>query len=431
MSHGVGRSGDLLEAQPKAVGSTIVGRLACALARDAAVRGSGLTCVDKGLAVVLPVCTGMACSLVLRSLANALPPLEGATGPDVVLWSRIDQKSCLKSVYAAGMECAVVPTVRGELPSPSSDAPSGRRRRRTYASDEVRTDLPALRRLLLDYVGRRRVVAVISTTSCFAPRIPDDVDEIARICEEFAVGHVVNHAYGLQCQLATKLVNRAAAVGKVDAIVCSTDKNFLTPVGGSVVLCPDAEFAAGVGRTYPGRASGSPAMDLTMTLLSMGLEGYKGLLAKREKMRESFRKKLNDVAASHGERVLDCPNNTISFGITLGGVEGRILASLNMSSLEIDQRREASSVDRTKEVGLKVSRIGSMLFTRNVSGARVVPQGLDKIICGHNFRGFGSSNENYPTAYMTAACAIGMEETEIDTFVKRLDKVLKDFDKGL
>lgn len=47
-SHGVGRSGDLSEAQPKAAGSSVLHRLAVYLALDAVKRGSGLTMAKSG-----------------------------------------------------------------------------------------------------------------------------------------------------------------------------------------------------------------------------------------------------------------------------------------------------------------------------------------------------------------------------------------------
>lgn len=37
-------------------------------------------------------------------------------------------------------------------------------------------------------------------------------------------------------------LDRAMAVGRVDAIVQSTDKNFMVPVGGAVVCGPDPSF---------------------------------------------------------------------------------------------------------------------------------------------------------------------------------------------
>ena len=63
--------------------------------------------------------------------------------------------------------------------------------------DQLRTDLGQLR-AVIDKLGAGSVVAVLSTTSCFAPRAADRLVEIAKLCREKDVGHVVNNAYGVQ-----------------------------------------------------------------------------------------------------------------------------------------------------------------------------------------------------------------------------------------
>lgn len=204
LSHGMGRSGDITEPQPKAVGSSALVKLALLLTLDAMRRGSGLdakTAAAHG--VLLPLCTGMSMSLVLSSLREAHP------GRNVVLWSRIDQKSCFKAVTSAGLECVVVPT--------------------TLNGDQVVTDIAAMQTALETHQGK--VLAIITTTSCFAPRVRDQVDEVAKLAQNTNVCHIINNAYGLQCATTCKLINRACVVGRVDAIVSSTDKNFLVPVG--------------------------------------------------------------------------------------------------------------------------------------------------------------------------------------------------------
>jgi O-phospho-L-seryl-tRNASec:L-selenocysteinyl-tRNA synthase len=207
-AHGIGRSGDLQEPQPKAAGSTVLNKLATCLALDAVRRGSGLDAAAAARhGILLPMCTGMSTSLVLQSLPRH-------KDRNVVIWSRIDQKSCYKAIETAGYVCAVLPTRR--------------------VGDQVRTDLDALGGLLELHGGR--VAAVLTTTSCFAPRAADAVDRVARLCRQHEVAHVVNHAYGLQCPAANKLLNRACAVGRVDAVVASTDKNFMVPVGTRIVL---------------------------------------------------------------------------------------------------------------------------------------------------------------------------------------------------
>ena len=377
----------------------MLARLTLLCVLDAVRRGSGL---DKDTAakhgILLPLCTGMSMSLVLSSLRNNNQQNEKK---NIVLWSRIDQKSCFKAVTTAGLTCVVVPTKR--------------------QGDSVVTDLEALQRALQDYTDK--VLAVITTTSCFAPRVPDQVDRVAQLCQEHDVPHLVNHAYGLQCATTCQRLNRACTVGRVDAIVCSTDKNFLVPVGGAIVLSPSESVVADIGQLYAGRASAAPMVDLFITLLSMGLNGYRQLLEERQTLRQTFPARLQEVAARHGERVLDCPDNTISFGVTLDGLASRPWQPNN---------DEESETDYLRAVEKEISRFGAMLFSRCVSGTRVVPRGVTKTMgrAGQElFVGFGSSVDDYPHAYLTAACAIGVSPAEIDEFLLRLDKTLKEFKK--
>jgi len=65
------------------------------------------------------------------------------------VWSRIDQKTCLKSITAANLEPVVV-----ELLS---------------QGDELVTDVEGIRAAVMR-LGADSVAAVVTTTSCFAPR---------------------------------------------------------------------------------------------------------------------------------------------------------------------------------------------------------------------------------------------------------------------
>ena len=58
---------------------------------------------------------------------------------------------------------------------------------------------------------------------------------------------------------------------------------------------------------------------------------------------------------------------------------------------------------------------------------RVVAMGSEKKIGPHNFINWGSHSDVYPCAYFTAAAAIGMKKEEIDTYLKKLDKVFTKF----
>jgi O-phosphoseryl-tRNA(Sec) selenium transferase len=424
LGHGMGRSGDIMEPQPKAVGSSIMVQLTKYMVLDCMRRGSGLRGdVDDGKCparhgIVLPLCTGMSMALVLSSLKRNVYSVKekeqeegdynnknnngGKKGErrNVVLWSRIDQKTCYKAVLSAGFECVVVPT--------------------RVDGDMVVTDMEAMRHNL-EKKYKDRVLAVISTTSCFAPRVPDDIDEIGKLCQMENVAHVINNAYGLQCQkVIVKLINRACVVGRVDAIVCSTDKNFLVPVGGAIVISPREAVIQRVGQVYAGRASSAPILDLFITLLSMGLSGYKKLLHQRQELVKEFDKRMQQVAEKYGERRLDCPKNTISFGITLNRL--------------CPKDDDDGDMVGKKSTTMTPSLFGSMLFTRCVSGTRVVSKdsgggggGGIKVIEGQEFRGFGSSTDEYPHSYLTAACAIGLTRDEMNEFFTRLDRCFKDF----
>lgn len=188
----------------QAVGSSVLARLTLLLVLDAIRRGSCLNAKTAAAhGILLPLCTGMSTSLVLSSFREARPKQK------IVLWSRIDQKSCFKAIQSAGLTCVVIPTTR--------------------EGDEVVTNLEAMAAALRENQGS--VLVVITTTSCFAPRVPDKVDEVSKLCQHYDVHHIINNAYGLQSANASKLINRACVVGRVDAIVSSTDKNFLVPVG--------------------------------------------------------------------------------------------------------------------------------------------------------------------------------------------------------
>jgi O-phospho-L-seryl-tRNASec:L-selenocysteinyl-tRNA synthase len=405
--HGMGRSGDIMEPQPKAVGSSILVQLTKELVLDCMKRGAGLRGdKDGGPAkhgLILPLCTGMSVALILSSLREEVQVevenddndndtndvIQNQPVKDVVLWSRIDQKSCYKAVQTAGFKCVVVPT--------------------KVDGDMVVTDMDSLQENVNKYRGR--VIAIISTTSCFAPRVPDQIDEIGKLCLDEDVAHIINNAYGLQCQTTVKLINRACVLGRVDAIVSSTDKNFLVPVGGAIITSPNEKVIQTISKVYAGRASSAPILDLFITLLSMGLNGYQKLLEDRRTLVGEFQSKLEQIAERYGERTLSCPKNTISFGITLDSLSKPI---------------EGESADQISKREM-TSLFGSMLFTRCISGTRVVAKGGSKTISGQKFVGFGSSTDDYPHSYLTAACAIGLTEDENEEFFVRLDRCFKDF----
>ena len=74
--------------------------------------------------------------------------------------------------------------------------------------------------------------------------------------------------------------------------------------------------------------------------------------------------------------------------------------------------------------------LGSRLFVRLVSGARVVPRGKVETVGGVPFEGFGAHVRDYPHAYLTAAAALGASHADVDLFIERLETELAKMRRG-
>ncbi|XP_031441042.1 O-phosphoseryl-tRNA(Sec) selenium transferase [Clupea harengus] len=372
--HGIGRSGDIAAVQPKAAGSSLLNKLTNSVVLDI-LRQAGVRSASS--CFVVPMATGMSLTLCFLTLRHRRP------GARYILWPRIDQKSCFKAMVTAGFEPIVIENI--------------------LEGDELRTDLEAMQKKI-EELGAENILCVHSTTSCFAPRVPDRLEELAVICAKHDIPHVVNNAYGVQSSKCMHLIQQGARVGRIDAFVQSLDKNFLVPVGGAIIAGFDEAFVKEISKMYPGRASASPSLDVLITLLTLGASGYRKLLSERKEMYSHLTQELSTLAQQHGERLLHTPHNPISLAVSLDGLQAHS-----------DQA---------------VTQLGSMLFTRQVSGARVVPLGAVQEVNGHTFRGFMSHSEMYPCPYLNAASAIGVTRGDVELCIKRLDKCLKSLRKA-
>lgn len=373
MSHGIGRSGELSAEQPKAAGSSVLAKVANYLVKDAC----GVAGLEEiGKALVIPVATGMALVLSMLALRSARPDAT------VVVWSRIDQKTCVKSITAAGYTIACVELKR--------------------QGAALVTDVEAIEAAVRS-LGPENVACVLTTTSCFAPRSPDDVVAVGKLCQRLDVPHVINNAYGIQSRDTCRLITSAWRKGRVDVVVQSTDKNFMVPVGGSFLLARkgcEGMILDKVNALYPGRASMAPTMDVVMTLLHLGEAGWRDALARRESAKARLDQKLRETCELLGESPIVVPGNDISFGMTLDTIE----------------RVEGNP-----------SFLGAMLFTRCASGARVlVNTDKETSVGGLTFRNFGQSSNDYPHAYLTVAAALGMNTEDVDDFFVRLTSCAED-----
>lgn len=369
----------------QAAGSSLLVKLTNILTKHALLM-AGMP--DVGAVTVLPVATGMAITLTLLALK--------ATRPNTaryVLWPRIDQQSCLKAVVSAGLEPVVIQNL--------------------LLGDQLSTDLDAIV-AQIETLGAANIVCVVSTTSCFAPRGADKVVEIAKLCRSAGIGHIINNAYGVQSTALCKLITSASRKGRVDAVVQSTDKNFMVPVGGAVIAAGTKSLLIeAVNKTYPGRASLSPLLDLLMTLLHWGQQGWERVLADREELYTYAREQLDYVASELGEKVLNTPDNPISLALTL------------------TRLHPAGEDCLGNQAGARhVSFLGSMLFKRSVSGTRVVARGVTKQVAGIDFEGFGAHCNAYPHDYLTVAAAVGTNKQEILSFIAKLRQCHSDLQRS-
>ncbi|XP_065882648.1 O-phosphoseryl-tRNA(Sec) selenium transferase-like isoform X2 [Dysidea avara] len=290
LGHGIGRSGDIAAVQPKAAGSSLLMKLTNSLVLDC-IKRCGVPSTKA--CIVIPVATGMGLVMTFLSLRHQRPHAK------YIIWPRIDQKSCFKSIITAGFEPVVVEN--------------------KLEGDELRTDVEAIEEKIV-LLGADSVLCIMTTTSCFAPRVFDRIPEVAQLCTKHNIPHIVNNAYGLQSTKCTHLIQEGCRLGRVDAFVQSTDKNFLVPVGGCVVAGASEDFINNVSQTYPGRASATPSIDVFITLLSLGWKGYHQLCTERKDNYQYLVSGLEEVSTKHSEQVLRTPHNDISIAVSLKGL---------------------------------------------------------------------------------------------------------------
>ncbi|GMS79747.1 hypothetical protein PENTCL1PPCAC_1922, partial [Pristionchus entomophagus] len=362
LTHGVGRSGNLCEVQPKALGSSMLNCLANEFALHA-LKTLGLHSV-KG-AVVVPICTGMSMMMCMSHWRKSRPRAR------YVIWSRVDQKSAFKAILAAGYDPIMVDPLR--------------------EGDSLLTDVPEIRRMLEKHADE--VLCVITTTSAFAPRSPDDLVAVGSLCSAHAVPHLVNNAYGLQSAECTRrILECRSSGGRLDAFVQSLDKNFQVPVGGALVAFFKQSHATSFAQFYPGRASCVPARDFVLTLLGQGTRGLQMEYDRQRRLFERMRRKLRTFAEEIGETVYEVEENLISLAMTLCTIPAH-----------------------------KQTLFGAVLFSRGITGARVVPSSSKKTtVEGHEFINFGSHTPDQHAGYLTIACGVGMREDELEELFARL-----------
>ena len=343
-NHGIGRSGQLTAPQPKAAGASLMQQVANSTALDA-IRKLGLSNAKSGL--VIPLSTGMSIALVMGALRREL-------GIERVLYPRIDHKSPKRGIAMAGLEEVQIPTI--------------------IEGDAVNVDLGELEKS----ITKTKSCAVLATTTFFPPRGSDPVKPIARLCSEHDVPFVINNAYGVQSQDTMMQIRSAIDAGRVDAVVQSSDKNFLTPIGGSIVVSPNPEVIEWTADTYAGRATAAPVIQTLAALLALGHEKYKELQKQQLENLALLKDNLFTIAEKINQRILEV-KNPVAFAITMDGLD--------------------------------VNEIGARLYNARVTGPRAVKKG-----------DYGSSTDNYPHSYIVMNAAIGVRKEDVETATTKLLK---------
>ena len=245
----------------------------------------------------------------------------------------------------------------------------------------------------------------------------------------------------MQSKSTAKLVNRACTVGRVDVVVQSTDKNFMVPVGGAIITSPDADMIDAISRSYAGRASMDPVLDVFITLLSMGECGLKALLNERERCFSILKHELKELsnytytsptASPTAGPTMRCnpinsPDNPISIAVEFHAESCTPESNNTNTNTDTNNNTNTNTNSATANPVFDINSIGSMLFYNCISGTRVISNTTKQtLIGGHTFHNWGSHTDQYTgLPYLTAACAIGMKEEEIYLFINSFKKILK------
>ncbi|MFW9865604.1 MAG: O-phosphoseryl-tRNA(Sec) selenium transferase [Candidatus Thorarchaeota archaeon] len=352
--HGVGRSGFLTAPQPKAPGGSLMYEISNYLARDT-LRNFGLPNIKE--AIVVPLCTGMSLSLTLGALRPDFSE-DNSNAKRTVIIPQIDHKSLLKSIRFMGLKTKIV---QGKIFGDAVKIPI----------EDIESNID------------KDCYAIISITSFFPPREPDDIKNISKLAQEKDLIHIIINAYGVQSPEWMKLIRSAIDAGRVDAIIQSTDKNFLTPVGGALIASPIKENITKISQTYAGRASATPVVNFLISMLSLGISGYQKLIDEQQQNRILLEEKLSIVAEKLNERILEI-NNPVAVALTLENLKKEHLFA-----------------------------IGGALYNLRVTGPRVYNPKENP---------FGTCCENYPTPYIVMNAAIGSKKEDIVSAVERFEK---------
>jgi len=374
LAHGIGRSGDLTALQPKAPGSALLVSLTTLMVADLIKRGCGIQSM-VGKPLLMPVATGLSISMCLQTIMKQFQWKRSR-----VLFSRIDQKSAVKAILNLNVEIDSVPQIRSD-----------------ENQDLFQTDITKMRELILKN-GSSSYYAIYGCTSCFAPRSPDNVEDLAKLSQEFKIPLIINNAYGLGCTKTTQNLQNACANGRVDYVIQSLDKNLQVPVSGTIVFSNQKDNIDSLAKFYPGRASSSHVIDLHFTLLLMGMSRWKSIRKERRELFLSVKSQLESMSDDiNWLQFIPSPDNKVSL------------------CFSIDSKYDNYGTE-----------IGSRLYHRGVSGMRCVTISPENHRKNKNFGSHGLWDEYTKKNLFIFAVVLGSRQKDYDLFFASLKKCIDD-----
>ncbi|KAI4835579.1 O-phosphoseryl-tRNA(Sec) selenium transferase [Plasmodium brasilianum] len=318
--HGIGRSGNLDDVQPKSAGNSILAKATTRIVKDL-IKDFGIrSCQDV---YILPYATGMCISTCLLYIKKERIDSE------YVIISRIDHKTCYKCIEFCNLKYIVVDMI--------------------FKDEQLYTDIENIKNLMDKY--KEKICCVISVTASYAPRNCDDIINISLLCKKYNMPHIINNSFGLQCNYICKEIQRCYNEnGRIDFVVQSCDKNFLVPVNGGIVFSGNKKKMNELKKTYPGRTPVHAYLDLLITLLELGKTKIMKLRKERIENFNWFKEKIYTLCSKYNLSLIKTSKNTISMAINL------------------NELYKYCGLDDPKKICL----LGSFLFYRNVTGHRVI-----------------------------------------------------------
>ncbi|CAG9475384.1 unnamed protein product [Plasmodium vivax] len=443
--HGIGRSGNLDDVQPKSAGNSVLAKATTSFVKDL-IKSFGIKgCEDV---YILPYATGMCLSTCILYTKKEREKSE------YVIVSRIDHKTCYKCIDFCALKYLVVDMV--------------------YRDEELHTNLSEIEKLIQTY--GEKICCVMSVTSSYAPRNSDDIVKIGHMCRRYNIPHIINNAFGLQCNYLCKEIQKCFETkGRVDFVVQSCDKNFLVPVNGGIVFSSDKKKMKELKKHYPGRTPVHAYLDLFITLLELGKRKILNLRKEREENFAWLKDKVSTLCSKYNLSLIKASKNKISMAINLNELYkiyhvenprsitllGSLLFYRNVTGHRVicspllirnggvdpngvdtteqgepkpngvsfpnprnnsEDARPTHSPNNSNQGGVKETSQTHLVKNENATHAAILGKGLT--IGNHTFEHFGCSYDLYPFSYIAFSCVIGIEREELQSFVEKLDDAI-------